>query len=161
LFSRPRPQGLGVETNAADLFAAFRSVPADEGLFRRNLDAIKDRLTRIHGFALSTRDLEGVEYAYRAFFSRGYAVRYSPTYEDLMVQTDNDVVSRSYLATEASFTFLKELESKNLVVPVIGDFGGPKAIRAIGGYLKAHDATVSAFYLSNVEQYLYQDGKWT
>ena len=56
--------------------------------------------------------------------------------------------------------FLKDLESKNLVVPVIGDFAGPKAIRAIGAYLKAHGATVTAFYLSNVEQYLNQDGKW-
>jgi hypothetical protein len=43
---------------------------------------------------------------------------------------------------------------------VIGDFAGPKAIRAVAAYLKAHDATVGAFYLSNVEQYLNQDGKW-
>ena len=38
---------------------------------------------------------------------------------------------------------------------------GPKSIRAVGQYVKDHDATVTAFYLSNVEQYLYQDGKWT
>jgi len=56
---------------------------------------------------------------------------------------------------------LKKLQSNNLVVPVVGDFGGPKAIRAVGAYLKAHGATVSVFYLSNVEQYLYQDRKWT
>ena len=46
------------------------------------------------------------------------------------------------------------------MIPVVGDFGGPKAIRAVGTYLKAHGATVTAFYLSNVEQYLRQDGKW-
>ena len=55
---------------------------------------------------------------------------------------------------------MKNLESKNLVIPVVGDFGGPKAIRAVGAYLKAHGATVSTFYLSNVEQYLEQDRKW-
>jgi hypothetical protein len=43
-------------------------------------------------------------------------------------------------------------------VPVGGDFGGPQAIRAIAVFLKKHGATVSAFYLSNVEQYLQQDG---
>jgi hypothetical protein len=48
---------------------------------------------------------------------------------------------------------------KNLVVPIVGDFAGPKSIRAIGQYLKEHNATVTAFYLSNVEQYLYSDGK--
>jgi hypothetical protein len=42
----------------------------------------------------------------------------------------------------------------------VGDFGGPKAIRAVAQYLKTNGATVAAFYLSNVEQYLYQDGKW-
>ena len=54
---------------------------------------------------------------------------------------------------------IKDLETRNLIVPVVGDFGGPFAIRAVGAYLKAHDALVSAFYLSNVEQYLNQDGK--
>ena len=66
----------------------------------------------------------------------------------------------SYLASEENFAFLKDLESRNMLVPVVGDFGGPKAIRAVGKYLKSVDATVSAFYLSNVEQYLVMDGKW-
>ncbi len=39
-------------------------------------------------------------------------------------------------------------------------------IRAVGQYLKDHNATVTAFYLSNVEQYLFQgngnqNGGWT
>jgi hypothetical protein len=44
---------------------------------------------------------------------------------------------------------------------VSGDFAGPKALRAIGAYLKERGATVTAFYVSNVEQYLFQDGKST
>jgi hypothetical protein len=48
------------------------------------------------------------------------------------------------------------MEVNNLIVPVVGDFAGPKAIRAVGTYLKDHHAVVSAFYLSNVEQYLFQ-----
>jgi hypothetical protein len=77
-----------------------------------------------------------------------------------MMATDLKGVNRSYLASEASFLFLKGLHARNLVVPVVGDFGGPKAIRAVGRFLKTHGALVSAFYLSNVEQYLYGDGKW-
>jgi hypothetical protein len=45
-----------------------------------------------------------------------------------------------------------------LLVPVVGDFAGPKAIRAVGEYLKNHHAIVAAFYTSNVEQYLFQQG---
>ena len=53
---------------------------------------------------------------------------------------------------------MKDLETRNLIVPVVGDFGGPKAIRTVGKYLKEHGAVVSAFYLSNVEQYLNRSG---
>ena len=160
LFSRPRPAGLGRNPTAVELFAAFSDVAADEALFQKNLKAIKTHLTRTRELPLSTRDLDGLEYAYHAFFSRGFAVRYSPTYADLMTATDGSGVARSFLASEAAFETLKDLESKNLVVPVVGDFGGPKAIRAVGAYLRVRDAHVGAFYLSNVEQYLNQDGKW-
>ena len=47
-----------------------------------------------------------------------------------------------------------------MLVPVVGNFAGPKAIRAVGKYLREKGAIVSTFYLSNVEQYLMQDGLW-
>jgi len=74
------------------------------------------------------------------------------------MQTDWDGQFRSYLATEDSFRTLKALQERNLIVPVVGNFAGPKALRAIGRYIREHGATVSAFYVSNVEQYLFQDG---
>jgi hypothetical protein len=82
------------------------------------------------------------------------------TYESLMTADDGRGVHRSYLANEENFQFVKDLESRNLIVPVVGDFGGDKAIRAVARYLKGIGAMVSAFYLSNVEQFLVQDGRW-
>ena len=160
LFSRPRPPGLEPESTAVDLFSAFAGSVKNDALYKQNLKAIQDRLTKTHGLPLSEADLTGIDYVYHAFYWNGFAVRPWPTYADLMTQTDGAGTHRSYLATEASFAVLKELESRNLVIPVVGDFGGPKAIRAVGAYLKAHGATVTAFYLSNVEQYLHQDDKW-
>jgi hypothetical protein len=46
------------------------------------------------------------------------------------------------------------------VVPVVGNFAGAKAIRAVGEYLKRRKSTVSVFYLSNVEQYLRLQRTW-
>jgi hypothetical protein len=103
--------------------------------------------------------LESVRQIYEIFYQSGFAIRSSPTYADLMAATDERGHERGYLASDEAFAFLKTLTSKNLVVPVVGDFGGPKAIRGIAGYLKAHQGVVGAFYLSNVEQYLVQDGK--
>ena len=87
-------------------------------------------------------------------------MRPSPTYAELMLQRDGAGVERSFLASEDRYLVLRDLELHNLVVPVVGNFEGPKAIRAIAAYLHATGATVEAFYLSNVEQYLVQDGKW-
>ena len=78
-----------------------------------------------------------------------------------MTAVDGNGDPRSYLANEDTYKTLRELERKNLVVPVVGNFGGDKAIRAVGAYLKEKGAIVSAFYLSNVEQYLRQDDLWT
>jgi hypothetical protein len=55
---------------------------------------------------------------------------------------------------------MKDLESRNLVVPLIGDFAGSKTLRAVGSYLRDKSAIVSAFYLSNVEMYLYREMVW-
>jgi hypothetical protein len=42
------------------------------------------------------------------------------------------------------------------IIPVTGDFGGTKAIGAVAQYLKDRDAVVTAFYVSNVESYLFR-----
>jgi len=160
LFAKPRPAGLGPRSTVTELFTAFADSQRSEALYNRTLKAIDDHLTKTHGLPLTHEDLDGIEYVYHSFFFNGFAVRPYPTYADLMTATDATGQFRSYLATEDAFRFLKQLETRNLVVPVVGDFGGPKAIRSVAAYLKAHDAVVSAFYLSNVEQYLLQDDKW-
>jgi len=168
LFSKPRPDGLSAQSTALQIFAAYSKVPTTEALYKENLKAIQDHLVQKHSFPLGAGDLEGIDYVLNAFYSHGPDINYSSTqggggfgrvtYEELMVATDEMGQARSYLANEENFAFLKNMQAKNLVIPVIGNFGGPKAIRAVASYLKGIDATVSAFYLSNVEQYLRQDG---
>jgi hypothetical protein len=161
LFSRPRPAGLTPSSSVRQLFSSFgASRGPNEGTFTKNLAAITDRLTKVHGLPLLQRDVVSIASIYREFYEDGYAIRPYPSYDELMTATDQHGIERSYLATEENYAFLKDLESRNLVVPVVGDFGGPTAIRAIGRYLKQNNATVSAFYLSNVEEYLYQGRNW-
>jgi hypothetical protein len=42
----------------------------------------------------------------------------------------------------------------------VGNFAGPRALRRVGAYVREHGATVTAFYTSNVENYLFQDRLW-
>jgi hypothetical protein len=77
-------------------------------------------------------------------------------FSTILSTTDDQGVNRGFLATEDNFRLIKDMQRKNLVVPVVGDFGGNKAIRAIAQYLRDHETRVAAFYVSNVEQYLFQ-----
>ena len=65
-----------------------------------------------------------------------------------MTQVGEDGKPLSYLASEEKFDYIKEMYNKNLIIPVVGNFSGPKTIRAIGAYVRDHGATVSAFYVS-------------
>jgi hypothetical protein len=165
LFSRKRPDTLNEDSSAEALFTAYQMVDRDPQIYKQNVQDIKDRLVKEHKFGLSADDLEKIQYVYSAFFSEGPYLEYSfggyggamsPTYADLMTATDETGKNRSYLATEENFRIVKAMERKNLIVPLVGDFAGPKTVRKLGQYLKDHEATVTAFYTSNVEQYLFQ-----
>ncbi len=172
LFSRARPAGLTTDDTVQTLMAAYEAVAPSETLYQDNLKAVTAWLTKKHGFPLYPGDLEGIDYVYRtAFFTGGPSLTYNmagrgarggfgrggnnnSTYAALQSLDDGNGVNRGFLATEAQWQAMKTFQSRNLLVPVVGDFAGPKAIRAVGAYLKARGAVVSAFYLSNVEQYL-------
>ena len=49
---------------------------------------------------------------------------------------------------------MKQPQERNLIVPVIADFGGTGGLRRTGEYVRQHRGVVSAFYASNVEVYL-------
>jgi len=107
---------------------------------------------------------------YNSFVSAGPDIRYSfpnqyawrrfPSYAELMLETDENGENHSYLASEANFQAIKKMESENRIIPIVGDFAGEKALRSLGKYLKDHHASVSAFYTSNVEFYLFQTDDW-
>jgi hypothetical protein len=180
LFSIKQPEGLSATSSARQLFNAYLNLEPSKELYEANLKAVIDHLKNRHNFPLAAGDLEGIEWAMSNYYSFGPSIYYnasdatfapaivgavggrrgggnSVTYADLMMANDGFGTERSFLANEENFMVLKNLHSKNLLVPVVGDFGGPKAIREIGKYLKSVGAMVSTFYLSNVEQYLSQE----
>jgi hypothetical protein len=164
LFSRPRPPGLDSDSPVGLLFERFQPVTADRSLLETNRRAVVEYLTT-RGFTLSQDDTGRVAYIYDAFFEGGPDLTYATTrffnggqvtYASLMTATDQQGRLHSFLASEAKFRYIQEMQRKNLIVPLVGDFAGPKALRAIGDYLQKSGTTLTAFYASNVEQYLFQ-----
>jgi hypothetical protein len=173
LFVRERRSAVGPHATAAELFGGLDQLPASTAQYDANLSAVIGWLTTRHGFPLESVDRDGIDYVYRqAFFADGPGLNYRmngrmgrgrrgmPSYADLMSATDDEGRQWSYLATEANFAFVKALHERNLIVPLVGDFGGPKALRTVGRYAHERAAVVTALYVSNVEQYLRPDGKW-
>jgi len=184
LFSRRRPDGLTAKSTVGEIFDAYLKAEGSKEIYEENLKAVEDDLVKKHGLPLSAGDLDGIRWALSNYYQFGPSINYGSslsvnvppsivgasggygfgsngvTYASLMTSDDGTGQYRSYLGSEENFTFLKDLEARNLLIPVVGDFSGNKAIRAVADYLKGVGGMVSAFYLSNVEQFLFQDGKW-
>jgi hypothetical protein len=175
LFSRKRPAGLGPSTATSAMFDAYGKATPSPELYAQNLAAVEAHLSKKHAFQLSSDDRRGITFVYNEWFRQGPDIHYElinggfgrrggpggfPTYAELMSGSDPQGHNRSYLASESSFAIVKDLQTRNMIIPVVGNFGGPKALRAVGSYLRQRGMTVSTFYVSNVEQYLRQDGLW-
>jgi len=174
LFARPTPADLESDATTDQLFEVFGETDSDKGVSRENLDQILTLLRDRHHFDLTPEDLKSIEFVYNSFVSAGPDIRYSfpnqyawrrfPSFAELMLETDGTTESggerRSYLASEENFQIMKQMELENRLIPIVGDFAGDKALRSVGSYLRQHGATVSAFYTSNVEFYLFQTEDW-
>src|SRR5262245_55078284 len=115
LFSRARPAKLDSASTVDALFTAFAVASQDTVAYRKNLNSIKDRLVKHHGFTLNDEDLKTIEYVFSAFYMAGPELTYNfaqgsgfrggrmPSYADVMTSTDEAGQKRSYLATEGYF----------------------------------------------------------
>ncbi len=163
LFSRPRPPGLGSGASVDAIFARYENVPPSPEEFRTNVTLVRERLVSTHAFPLSQSDLDWIERVFKAFYADGPGIHFwgsrtvdalRPSYRRLMTAVDNTGQNRSFLAAEDGFQFVKALHARNMIVPVVGDFGGADAIRRVGDYVREHTDVVHAFYGSNVGVYL-------
>ncbi len=77
------------------------------------------------------------------------------------MQTDLHGKLGNFLANRGDYDFVRGLHRRNLIIPIVGDFAGKKALSAVGDYLRNSGFTVTAFYTSNVEQYLFENLTFT
>lgn len=170
LFSRERPPGAGSGDSVDELFDAVSEQPPSTAALDSTLALVRQRLVDTHRFALAPEDLHSIETAIRAFHQDGPEIRYGrsmppsetrPSYRRLMTGRDHRGVVRSYLASEHAFAYLKQLQMANRVVPVVGDFAGPHALRRVGEFIRQHGEIVTGVYASNVEVYLTRDERRT
>ena len=163
LFSRPRPSDLDAGASAQDIFKRVGVIPPSAGLLDATGALVRERLVTARGLPLLPADLDWIARVLKAFYDGGPEIRFwgttdvdaiQPSYRELMTARDMIGQTRSYLASEEGFQFVKDMQSRNLIVPVVGDFGGQGALQRVGDYVRARGDAVHTFYGSNVGVYL-------
>jgi hypothetical protein len=171
LFGRPAPAHVAAwRTVSIERLAEYIRRPTQNG---PALNAARARLVRaIRGFGvpLSADDLATIDRFHRRFVEGGLELQfetsgrppqsYYPTYRDLLLGTDGGGRQRNYLASEESFQFIKTMQARDRIVPVVGNLSGVKALAGIARDLGAQGESLSVFYTSNVEFYLERDGTY-
>ena len=109
LFAKPRPPGLGPESTADELFAAFARVATSEALYKQHSAAINAHLTKTHALPLPAGDLGGN----RGDLSDVLRQRFRTCarrrrYADLMAATDARGARAAISRPKKAFAFLKD-----------------------------------------------------
>jgi hypothetical protein len=170
LFSKEIPDIDDDDATFEEILAAVRRSPGSEELFETNAEKIREILLEKYRVKLRLDDLSKINYVYRTFWRENLDLRFStigrvsylryPTYQELLLQTDQEGARHNFLATEASFRWLKDFQAENRLIPIVGDFAGSHAFTAVSSFLKGNGLRVSTFYTSNVEFYLFGRPAW-
>lgn len=162
LTSRPSPPPSSSLPEVLGALGSRRGEPARRDALVTGTEGLAARL----GLALSVEDRQSIRDIARAFFEHGTSLRYSmqganrryPTLAELLAARGPDGASGTFVADPEAYRFVRALVRANRVVPVVGDFAGPHALRAIGVDMAARGLLLGAFYTSNVEEYLFAGG---
>jgi len=175
LLSRP-VQGPGApQSDAAidELMRYFSLTPPDSEAFTSNLAEIKKTIQKDFKFPLSESDLSSIDYICDSFRYEGVYISFQldtfrgrgrrgfghfPTMRSILEQRDSKGKLGNFLANDKDYEIVRKIQKQNRIIPIVGDFAGTKALKAIAGYLQKQSCSVSVFYISNVEQFLFENG---
>ena len=170
LFSRACPASTpaGAGAGMEGVLQALEAQKPSEAAFETNLQAAYQHVEGTLEFSLRAKDRTDIRNIYRSFFEEQTEIRfrtfgrtsgtYHPTYRMLLTARSPSGRFGSFLDSREDYDFVRGLSRAQRIVPVVGDFAGPEALRGIGHWVREHGLTVSAFYTSNVEFYLLRDG---
>jgi hypothetical protein len=153
----------------------FGDMPGDASYYAATLAEIERAIQSDFKFQLSDDDKDALKHIFISFYADGLDVSFKfnsfrggrgggrfsmPSLRDLIEQTDLSGKPGNFLANADEYQFVRSLHEKNRIIPIVGDFAGPKAFKAIAGYLRKHAYPVKVFYTSNVEMYLFESGSF-
>lgn len=141
----------------------------DEALLASSHARLVGRVEADYKITLDAKDKKNLELMHRSFLRDQLEIRFElkekngrkyPTLRELLAAADPAGNKTGFLASEEAFRFVQTMEREHKIIPVVGDFAGDRAMPGVAAHLTEQKATVSAFYVSNVEQYLFENNVW-
>jgi hypothetical protein len=172
LLSRPFAAGNAPKDDVPieELLRRLDGLQSSDEHFKSNLGRIARTIEHEFLVPLSAQDRLKLETVYTAFRRGGLDLAFRasaapwggghgvfPTLKELILECDLEGGRGNFLATAEGYRAVRDLHLANRIIPVVGDFAGPKALSGIGSYLEQNGYAVRVFYTSNVEQFLFRN----
>lgn len=163
LTARAPSRPLADDATADDLIAAFAPAPFD----RARLDATVAEVARALRPLGVVADDEWpavatiqAKLAGPGLEARFLALRMYPTFARLIATRTRDGKPAHFLGDERLYQSLRDAERADRVIPLVGDFAGPKSITGLAEWLRRRGRSVGVLYISDVEFFLLRSGKF-
>jgi len=137
----------------------------DHVMFESNLLKIMNLYLNKYGFNFTAWEKDNIEYVLRYFYRNNLNITNGPwrsnypTLAEILTDTDHKGRQLNAFNNRDDYLFLKKMHMENKIIPLTGDYGKNFALSKVSEYLKEHKLTVSAQYVSNVEQYLIRSNR--
>lgn len=158
------PRRLPANPSADQLVAGFEGLEVD----RSRLDAL---IARVSDHLRPLQLVEEAEWAELATIqarlagpglnARFLALKMYPTLGRLIRAVDRNNQPAHFLARDDWYQAVRSLQIGDRLIPLVGDFAGPDALDRLGEWLRRRGLTISVFYASDVEFFLFRSGKWS
>ena len=171
LVGRPYQAGSdpGARAGIAPVIAHAESQPPNRELWRESHARLIERITSSYRVALTTADKVALREAHQAFYDGQLDIQFElhmktrpryPKLRDQLAMQAPDGRQLGFLTSEDAFRFVQRMQGEHRVIPLVGDFAGSKALPGVASYLRENKIRFSLFYVSNVEEFLFEDKVW-
>lgn len=153
-------------SDIGEIVSYLRRAPSNRDIFWKTVDDIIELYRNKYAFPVND-DAECdiiyiLSYFYKFNLDIGYFGHCLPdekylTYEKFLMLKDFDGHYVTPFSNIEDYTLLRNMQLENRIIPITGDFTGKKAFQEIGEFMRERNLTLSAFYVSNVEEKIFYE----
>jgi len=150
--------------NIDSLVIYFYQTSPEQKLRDKIYKQVIEILAKKYSFQLTISENSDLTYVMDAFYNYNIDITYNglrrswyPTLGQILRSQSSDGKQKNPFYSDEDYAYLRKMHRENRIIPITGNFAGTKAFSSIAAYLTAKKITVSAIYVSNVEQYLLRD----